>query len=583
MASAVSAVTGTLAKLNPFGKSKVDDDDKGQALEIDSVGGGGHASRKAKVHKDQLKVSRALRSVLVHEGVLSEQEAGVDIGLEKTTPAVKQLLAKHHINVPRELLDRSHPLSEYFISSSHNTYLVAHQLTGSSEAEAYEIALGTGSRCVEIDAWDDDETPDEPKVTHGYTLVSHISFRSVCEAMRDVVDKEASEPVEESGYRAAPIMLSLENHCSAKGQKRLVEIMKEVWGDRLLSKRVRDEGTAEQEGTGKPVTLDEMKSKICVIVEYHFPDEPDSSDEEEDPDEDAKDKQDRKEYEKKKNEAPKVIIPELADLGVYAQSVKPRDQSWLEGELRDGPHDHLVNVSESGLGGLMPKMDENISKHNAKHLMRVYPKGTRIYSHNLNPVPFWGVGAQICALNWQTFDASMQLNEALFSGTEGYVLKPAALRSGGSGKLNTGKKKKLNLRIAGATDVPIPEGREQEDIKPYVTCTLIHPNDLKGEPPKRKTAAYKQHKLGILHRGSNPPNKNPIFDEVLTWEYEDNELAFVRVLIKSDDKFASNPIFAVAAVRLSYAKPDWVFVRMLDLKGKETHCTLLVRFEITDA
>ena len=146
-----------------------------------------------------------------------------------------------------------------------------------------------------------------------------------------------------------------------------------------------------------------------------------------------------------------------------------------------------------------------------------------------------------------------------------------------------GKKKKLNLRVAGATDVPIPEGREQDDIKPYVTCTLVHPNDLKGEPPKRKTAGYKQHKLGILHRGSNPPNKNPIFDEVLDWEYEDNDLAFVRILIKSDDKFASNPVFAVAAVRLSYAKPDWVFIRMLDLKGKETYCTLLVKFDISDA
>lgn len=29
--------------------------------------------------------------------------------------------------------------------------------------------------------------------------------------------------------------------------------------------------------------------------------------------------------------------------------------------------------------------------------MRVFPKGTRISSKNLQPVPFWGVGAQICA------------------------------------------------------------------------------------------------------------------------------------------------------------------------------------------
>ena len=582
MSGAVSAVTGTLSKLNPFGKgSKEDGDDKGEAIEADSVGGGGHASRKSKITKEQLKVSRALRSALVHEGVLSEEDAGVDA--DKPTPALRELLDKPHIRVPGSVTDRSHPLSEYFISSSHNTYLLAHQLYGNSAAIAYEIALHTGSRCVEIDAWDDDDNKEEPKVTHGYTLASHIPFRSVCEAMRDVVDKEAAEPDAESGYRAAPILLSLENHCSAQGQKRLAEIMKEVWGERLLSKRVREEGSGEEEGTGERVTLEHLGSKIAVIIEYHFPNEPDSSDEEDDPEEDEKEKQERQDYEKKKKEAPKIIIPELAELGVYAQSVKPRDQSWLEGDLKDGPHDHLINVSESGLGSLMPKSNEKIGKHSSKHLMRVYPKGTRISSYNLNPVPFWGVGAQICALNWQTFDASMQLNEALFSGTDGYVLKPAALRANGTGNTNTGMNKMLRLKVAGATDLPIPEGREKDDIRPYVTCTLVHPNDLKDEPPKRKTAAYKQHKLGIIHRGANPPPRNPIFDETLEWDYEDNELTFLRILIKSDDKFARNPVFAVAAVRLLYVVEGWSFIRMLDLKGRETHCTLLVKFEIVDA
>ena len=39
MSSAVAAVTGSLSKLNPFGKSKEDkDDEKGEALEFDSVG-----------------------------------------------------------------------------------------------------------------------------------------------------------------------------------------------------------------------------------------------------------------------------------------------------------------------------------------------------------------------------------------------------------------------------------------------------------------------------------------------------------------------------------------------------------------
>jgi phosphatidylinositol phospholipase C delta len=72
---------------------------------------------------------------------------------EQPTTALRELLDRSHIRIPPEVLDRNHPLPEYFISSSHNTYLMAHQLFGSSNASAYEIALQTGSRCVEIDAW----------------------------------------------------------------------------------------------------------------------------------------------------------------------------------------------------------------------------------------------------------------------------------------------------------------------------------------------------------------------------------------------------------------------------------------------
>jgi phosphatidylinositol phospholipase C delta len=170
----------------------------------------------------------------------------------------------------------------------------------------------------------------------------------------------------------------------------------------------------------------------------------------------------------------------------------------------------------------------------------------------------------------------------LFSGSDGYVLKPAALRAGGSGNLSTGKMKRLQLHIAGASDVPLPETSGDDDIKPYVTCTLVHPDDLEKAPTKRKTKPYKHHKLGFLHRGENPSQTDPIWDETLEWDYEDNELVFMRVFIKSDDSFAANPILAVAAVRLMYGASGWNFIRMLDLKGRETKCSLLVNFSVRD-
>lgn len=570
----------------PKSKPKQSDDDNelGEATTAASVAGGGHSARRTGITEKQLSISNALRSFLVEQNVLREQEAGV--GDAETPAPLQALVDEPHIIVPAALTDRSHPLPEYFISSSHNTYLMAHQLYGSSSAQAYEIALGAGARCVEIDAWDNEDTPDEPKVTHGYTLVSHISFRSVCETIRDVHDKEASESVNKQGYRAAPIVLSLENHCNEHGQRRLVQIMEEVWGDRLLRKAVRIEGHQEQDD-GEHVLLEELGSKIIVIVEHHIPGEISQADEESFSDDETEEQQNVQAYNEMKKAAPAaVIVPELADLGVYAQSVKPSDKSWYDpGKLRNGPHHHLINVSESGLSTDMaiPGVGAKIGVHNAHHLMRVFPKGTRISSKNLNPVPYWGIGAQICALNWQTFGAGMQLNEALFSGSEGYILKPAALRHGGSGKLSTGVRKKLSLHVAGASQIPVPENVNPEEIKPYVTCMLIHPDHPHKAPPKRKTAPYKQHKLGLIHHGAKSPPTDPVWNETLDWEYEDNELVFVRILIKSDDSFAVNPVFAVAAVRVMYAVQDWRFIRMLDLKGRETKCSLLVKFQLDDA
>lgn len=379
MADLVSGI----ARLNPFSKrSIIDDEDKGEAIDERTVAGGGHASRQSAITKSQLKVSRALRSFLAEEGILSAGAAGVD--QDEPTQALKELLHQPHIHVPNEVLDRGYPLPDYFISSSHNTYLMAHQLYGESHASAYEAALYTGSRCVEIDAWDNDDNRDEPKVTHGYTLVSHIPFRQVCEVIREVIDKEAQDERD-----AAPIVISLENHCNTHGQLRLVQIIREVLDNRLLSKAVREKGTREQRSGDEHVTLAELENKVVLIVEYHLPNE-DDTDSTSDSSEDEEQRAAHQQYrEKKKTTNAGSIIPELAELGVYAQSVKPVNNSWYESVLDSAPHHHLINVSETALKSHMPVNNAKIAMHNSRHLMRVFPKGTRISSRNLAPVPFW--------------------------------------------------------------------------------------------------------------------------------------------------------------------------------------------------
>ncbi|KAG5973813.1 hypothetical protein E4U58_004146 [Claviceps cyperi] len=572
-------------------------EDRGGDIGLDSAGSHGCKTRKAELLKQQLRVGKWLRRFLANNAVMTEDEAGARI--DELTPALRGLLSKSHVHVPESLLDLSRPLPEYYISSSHNTYLMAHQLYGSSSASAYETALKTGSRCVEIDAWDNSADVDEPKVTHGFTLVSHIPFRTVCETIRAIHDEEAAMATLNSTFIRTPILLSLENHCKSHGQRRLAAIMKEVFGERLLSEPIRRKGHDEQEEDNVHVSLADLQARICVIVEYRLggneaeqPEESEPKSESSESDSDsgpenakletteAKDAQ--REYDDNEKKAlTDGIVPELAELGVYAQSVKPTDNSWFKpGVLTNGPHHHLINVSESGLSSHLPAESTAVAAHNAKHLMRVFPNGTRISSSNLKPVPFWGVGAQICALNWQTYGTSNQLNDALFNGTGGYVLKPAALRHGGDGNLfSSGQRKTLRLHVAGATDVPLDEGRDPDSLlKPYLTCQLYSPGLIEGNS-KRRTTAYKQYMLGIRCHG-DPPAREPMWNETLEWTYQDNELVFLRMLIKSDDAWARNPTIAVCAVRLAYVVPGWSFIQMLDMKGRETKCSILVKFEV---
>ncbi|KAJ2763634.1 phospholipase, partial [Coemansia nantahalensis] len=129
--------------------------------------------------------------------------------------------------------DMDLPLSQYYISSSHNTYLSSDQLVGSSRVENYIYALLRGCRCLEADCWDGKD--GEPIVHHGHTFTSKILFD-------DVVAAIASYAFAVSPY---PVIVSLETHCSLPQQARMASILKKHLGPWLVMAPVGADGAFE--------------------------------------------------------------------------------------------------------------------------------------------------------------------------------------------------------------------------------------------------------------------------------------------------------------------------------------------------
>lgn len=89
----------------------------------------------------------------------------------------------------------------------------------------------------------------------------------------------------------------------------------------------------------------------------------------------------------------------LVALLVYTVGVKCRGINKKEIYAPE----HLFSLSENTTNRIMKHGMLDLIKHNRTHLVRIYPKGTRIGSTNFDPHRFWSSGCQLVAINWQTF------------------------------------------------------------------------------------------------------------------------------------------------------------------------------------
>ncbi|KAF5001524.1 hypothetical protein FGRMN_995 [Fusarium graminum] len=364
------------------------------------------------------------------------------------------LLSAENLAIRDELLnhDLDRPINEYFISSSHNTYLLGRQVATRSKLAGYVETLSQGCRSVEIDCWDGRD--GRPIVKHGYSLTKSISFRSVVAT------------INEYAFTASdlPLWLSLEVHCSPSQRDIMAGIMVEVFSASLLKEPLE----------GSMQTLpspNQMRGKILLKVKF----------------------------------APTQDVQQtnqdlLQSLAVYGAGKRlPR-----HGEFNT-TRNFIYSVSETNLKKHV-NSKQPLGSTDMNHMVRVYPDPNRLDSSNFDPLECWKHGVQMVALNYQTDDPHTSLNQALFHGSSGYVLKAQP------------EAKNFHLQV----DVLLAHGiQELSTMGPaYVEIELLAPDVLS---PRVRTASAPRLKQHIC------------YDQTLTVSIETkySNLTFLRWAVKT--------------------------------------------------
>ncbi|KDN52167.1 PLC-like phosphodiesterase [Tilletiaria anomala UBC 951] len=480
-----------------------------------------------------LSAHKSLRRVVLDEGQLDrlyDRHADLESSLLTLEGFSNFLLSADNSAIldttRNSYQDMERPLYDYYISSSHNTYLVGGQWKGDSTVEGYVRALQQGARSVELDCWDGSN--NTPQITHGRTLTGKVAFADVIAA----IEKYAFA---KSPY---PLILSMEIHNDIAQQDVMAQILRETLKDKLLTERLAtcknpDGLPSPEELKGKVL----IKAKNLIVAEaeraraeaageskaeaWHAPSEDYSASDDTTGSDDglALNLRERaspfgshfsSRHPEERQPRKVLMSTALASLLIYTVGVKSRGINKKEVYAPE----HMISFSERTAFKYVRSAPDDLIKHNRSHLSRIYPSMSSIarlhQSANFLPHHLWAIGCQLVALNWQTADLGMELNQAMFirNGRCGYVLKPEGLR-----EKELVKSKGQRIRLAVDLDIisaqQLPRSRdatrdatkekdkdeEADIISPSVSVTLLAPQSWGPQPATRTPATSRMSEL----------------------------------------------------------------------------------------
>ena len=171
--------------------------------------------------------------------------------------------------------DMTYPLSNYFISASHDTYLNCWESIGKDnkpkvDGQMFSSALARGARCLELDVWDS-PSPSVTRKQRQESPLKHDPVPLICRKKPKTLENTIDFPVVLKIIRqfalanpeGFPIILKIENHCSYAAQEKMAQHLSDILGSSdLLVIPDQEQVTSKRVSLPSP---ESMKGKVVIM------------------------------------------------------------------------------------------------------------------------------------------------------------------------------------------------------------------------------------------------------------------------------------------------------------------------------